>query len=105
MITAVNAVVSIRKAGTAADETAPDLEPEEGDPEGAVPGAVPVPPAAVDNSANPTDAGEERYTVYTFFRNESPTIQSGLPSVGAMLEFWLRSKKAPRHVVGSLLSN
>ena len=31
------------------------------------PDPVPDPPAAIDNWANPTDAGEERNTVYTFF--------------------------------------
>ena len=28
---------------------------------------APVPPATVDSCANPTDAGEERNTEYTFF--------------------------------------
>jgi len=59
--------------------------------------AVPVPPAAVDNWANPTDAGEERNTVYTFFRNVSPTTQVGLLLSGILFEPRLRSKMAPRH--------
>jgi hypothetical protein len=57
-----------------------------GEEESAVPEAdpahaVPDPPAAVDNWANPTDAGEERNTVYTFFRKVSPIIQEGPPGV------------------------
>ena len=37
-------------------------------PAPAIPELIPVPPAAVDNWANPTDAlGDERNTVYTFF--------------------------------------
>jgi hypothetical protein len=28
---------------------------------------IPVPPARLDNCAKPTDAGEARYTEYTFF--------------------------------------
>jgi len=59
--------------------------------------AVPDPPAAVDNWANPTDAGEERNTVYTFFRNVSPTTQVGLLLSGILFEPRLRSKMAPRH--------
>jgi len=70
-------------------------EPKVGDPEG-----PPDPPAAVDNWANPTDAGEERNTVYTFFRNVSPTTQSGAKLTelgGILLEPGLRSKIAPTH--------
>jgi len=70
-----------------------DGEPEVG-PGGP---AAPDPPAAVDNWANPTDAGEERNTEYTFFRNVSPTTQVGLELSGILLAPRLRSKMAPRH--------
>jgi len=59
--------------------------------------AVPDPPAAVDNWANPTDGGVERNTVYTFFRNVSPTTQGGPELSAALLAPRLRSKMAPRH--------
>jgi len=58
---------------------------------------LPDPPAAVDNLANPTDAGEERKTVYTFFRNVSPTSQEGPPGGRLFSKPALRSKTAPRH--------
>jgi len=77
MITVVNAVESIKNAGIVVDIAPEDPEDPVGEEEPAE--AVPDPPAAVDNWANPTDAGEERNTEYTFFRNVSPIIQSGLP--------------------------
>ena len=42
------------------------IEPED-DPEDPAPEPAPDPPAAADNCANPTEAGEERNTEYTFF--------------------------------------
>jgi len=72
MITAVNAVENIRNAGIDDIAALEDLVVV-----GELAEAVPDPPDTVDNWANPTDAGEERYTEYTFFRNESPTIQPG----------------------------
>jgi len=61
------------------------------------PTTAPDPPAARDNSANPTDGGEDRKTVYTFFRNVSPMIQVGTSAGTALLVPRLRSKIAPRH--------
>jgi len=61
------------------------------------PAPTPDPPAAIDNWANPTDAGDERNTVYTFFRNVSPTIQLGVELFGPFLVPRLISKKAPTH--------
>jgi len=70
-------------------------EPEVGDP--VDPAPTPDPPAAADNWANPTDAGDERNTVYTFFMNVSPTIQLGVELFGIFLVPRLRSKIAPTH--------
>lgn len=45
-----------------------------------VPEGVPdEPPALLDSCAKPTDAGLARKTLYTFFKNVSPTTQLGLP--------------------------
>lgn len=77
---------------------------------------APDPPAEVDNWANPTDAGLDRNTEYTFFyaerrpvnvrhmgrkhqptKNVSPTTQLGfVPPLGILLPR-LRSNIAPRH--------
>jgi len=63
-----------------------------------------APPTVVDGEpeelfascAKPTAGGLERKTVYTFLRNVSPTIHSGVPGVGLTLEPAVISKMAPR---------
>jgi len=68
----------------------PVLEPE------ALPGpGVPDPPAKSDSCAKPIEGGEERKTLYTFFRKVSPTTQLGFPDPLGRLLPKLRSKIAP----------
>jgi len=45
------------------------------------------PPAAADNSANPTDPGLDRKTEYTFLRKVSPTTHEGFPLPDPPLTF------------------
>jgi len=53
------------------------------------------PPAALESSANPTEAGLARKTVYTFLRNVSPTIQDGV--LGLVAAPCVTSKRPPMH--------
>jgi hypothetical protein len=63
--------------------------------------AKPIAPEVALRFANPTLAGSERKTVYTFLRNESPTTQVGWfellwPGMGDELEPSSRMKNAAR---------
>ena len=61
-------------------------------------GTEPVTPfmavAVSESCANPTDGGVARKTEYTFFRNESPTIQGGALPPDEPME-----KNAPTHML------
>ncbi len=57
---------------------------------------APEPPAALDNCAKPTDAGLLLKTVYTFFKNVSPTTQLGFPPPEPICEPSPKSKIPPR---------
>lgn len=64
---------------------------------GEVPGAVPEPPACVDNSAKPMLGGSALKTEYTFFKNVAPIIQPGFPLPTGILLPIVKSKIAPAH--------
>jgi len=86
-------------------EPVPVLDPDPGEPDGTVAvdgteegtedGEPEDPPAALESSANPTEAGSDLKTEYTFFRKVSPTTQLGFPPPASMLDPLVRSKIPP----------
>jgi len=61
------------------------------------PGVPEEPPAAAESCAKPTEGGWARKTLYTFLRNVSPTIHSGVPAAWPGPVPSSISKIAPRH--------